>query len=394
MKIIKVMVSLDTASGYGRDFFKGVSEYAKIKGNWSISSGFDFHLASELKDWQSIWNADAVIASVFTQKKLDEVRKMQIPTVMLSALNYDLKKSLMLSDDEAIAKMAAEHFLEKGFRHFAYCGRDKYYWSINRGLYYIKYLEDKNFTINTFEPSLFKGKPIGFIQERDQIVKWLNRLPKPVGLFCCNDVRSQEVIEACRLANINVPEDIAVIGVDNDYFNCELSYITLTSIALDTFTAGFQAAELLDAKIKNKKTKDRIIPIKPTHIAIRRSTDICAIEDREIANAMCFIRDNSRKIIQVSDVVAATTLTRRVLEKRFNKILKRSILEEIKNKKTAEILKMLTQTNYSISEISKALGFDSTRHFDRYFRQTYKISPSLYQKKFIITSMQRAHDSH
>jgi LacI family transcriptional regulator len=214
------------------------------------------------------------------------------------------------------------------------------------------------------------------------MANWLKSLPKPVGLMTFADDRSQQVIDTCKIAGVNVPDEVAVIGVDNDDLICDLSDPPLSSIAFNTERAGYEAAELLDKLMAGKKVVNQTIVVRPTHIVTRQSTNIIAIEDRVVADAARFIRQHSRKIIQVSDVTSAVMVSRCTLERRFRRALGKSVLKELKRVRTDQITQMLMETNLSVSQIASTLGYLSATHIARYFRQEKGISPLAYRKKY------------
>ena len=212
---------------------------------------------------------------------------------------------------------------------------------------------------------------------------WLKSLPKPVGLMTCCDDCSQHIIEACKIAELHVPEQVAVIGVDNDELVCKLSNPPLSSIALNFERGGYEAAELLDKLMTGKeKMKNQLIKVEPTYPVSRQSTDILAIDDSDIAKAIRFIRQHCKEPIRVDNVVAAAALSRRVLEKRFQKILGRSVLCEIRRVRVEQIVRMLVGTNLPISQIASKLGYPSVDHIARYFRQEKAMTPLAYRKQY------------
>jgi LacI family transcriptional regulator len=201
--------------------------------------------------------------------------------------------------------------------------------------------------------------------------------------MACNDDRGQYVLEACQIAGLRVPDDVAVIGVDNDDLICDLTVPPLSSIALNHEKAGYQAAQLLDEMMAGKKVDSKtIIPLESSHIVIRQSTDVLAIEDHELAEAVRFIRGHSREAIQVSDVVESVAVSRRVLERRFREVLKRSVHDEIARARVEHACRMLVETNLSVSQIAQHLGYPSDKHIARHFRKEKGMTPRQYRKKF------------
>jgi LacI family transcriptional regulator len=200
----------------------------------------------------------------------------------------------------------------------------------------------------------------------------------------CTDDRSRDVIEACKIAGLHVPEELAIIGVDNDELLCELSSPPLSSIALNTQRSGYEAAELLDKMMSRRKRKPpaRTIVVHPTHIVTRQSTEILAMEDRDVAAAVRFIRRRAKEMIQVSDVTEAVAVSRRTLEQRFRRELHRSVLAEIKRTRVEQVARMLVETNLSVAQIAFALGHAGVENIARYFRSEKGMSPLAYRKRY------------
>jgi LacI family transcriptional regulator len=200
--------------------------------------------------------------------------------------------------------------------------------------------------------------------------------------MACNDDRARQVMEACKIAGLHVPEEVAIIGVDNDDLVCNLSHPPLSSIALNFERSGYEAAELLDKLMTGEKMADQRIVVRPTHIVTRQSTDILAIEDREVAKAVRFIRQHSKEPIQVSDVVDAVLVSRRSLYHQFRRVLGRSPNEEIRRTRVEQIVRMLVETNLPVSKIAFALGYSSVAHIARYFRQEKGMNLQSYRKLY------------
>jgi LacI family transcriptional regulator len=215
------------------------------------------------------------------------------------------------------------------------------------------------------------------------ISEWLAGIPKPIGILACSDDRGEEIIEAAKIAGVKIPEQVAVMGIDNDSLACNLLNPTLSSVALNTQAIGYEAAELLYKLIKGEeKMKGQQLLISPKYIEVRQSTNILAIEDSDVASAISFIRQKAKEPIQVQDVADFTTISRRVLESRFRKILGRSILQEIRRVRVETIAKLVCATNIPIKSIAASLGFASIDHISRYFKEEKGISLREYRQKY------------
>ena len=289
----------------------------------------------------------------------------------------------IITDSEGIAKLAFEHFFNRGFGNLAFCGLDECVWSQTRGEYFRKLAHDSGIEVCIYEGPASKNKRV-WRNEQYLVAEWLKYLPKPVGLMCCNDDRALQVVEACMIGGLNVPDDIAILGVDNDRLACELSDPLISSISLNIEAAGFEAASLLDSLMSGEKMTGQIVEVSGTHIVTRQSTDLLAIQDKDICAAIRFIRLNISCRLQVDDVVGATTVSRRVLEKKFRSTLRRSLYQEIRRVRVNYIVELLVSTNMSISEIALKAGFGGIEHVSRYFRKETGMSLREYRKRFVV----------
>jgi len=318
------------------------------------------------------------------QEKPEEFIEIGLPTIASPYIEDHIPGAAnIFGDNEAMGRMAAQHLLDRGFKNFAYLGFQDFFGARSRGQSFQKTIAEAGFQTAVYRQSKPRG-PRSWEDEQVFMADWLKLLPKPVGLMTCTDDRSQDVIEACKIAALHIPEQIAIIGVDNDELVCELSNPPLSSIALNTERSGYEAAELLDKMMSRKKRKPahRTIIVHPTHVVTRQSTDIFAMKDHEVACALRFIRRHAKQAIQVRDVVDAAAVSRRSLEQRFRRELGHSVLDEIKRVRVDQVAKMLVETNLSVSQIALALGYTGIENIARYFKSEMAMSPLAYRKLY------------
>jgi LacI family transcriptional regulator len=360
----KIILLLETSREFGRQLITGIAHYSKLNGPWSF-----YKEPTDLKS--SIpklakWEPDGIIMRDSLTSK--ELLKLKIPTIIVvHSSSYPQDLPFIKTDSKSISKLASQHFIEKGFKNLAFCGFSNYKWSKGRELFFNKFNSESGLiTYNYVSP-----KNIGNNWENEQpyIIKWIQELPKPVGIFACNDDRGQHILEVCKFINIKVPEEVAVIGSDNDPMICELSDPPLTSIALNVESAGFETAKLLDQLIDKKRITKKEILVTPSHIVQRQSSNILAIEDPEVLHAIQYIKNNAKNKILVKDVVDITGVKRRTLEKRFRKSIHRSIYDEIRLVRVELITKLLLETNLSITKITTFFDFTDGDHISRYFKK-------------------------
>ena len=366
MKELKrVILLLESSRSFGRELLYGIARYSRLHSPWSFYRE-PIGLKTSVPRLTN-WNANGIIMrnSLITKELLE----LELPTILVL---HDTERPkylpAVLTDAETIAKLAAEHLLNRGLKHFAFCGFKNLFWSNERENRFQNYIEEAGYKTYVYQPPL-KHKFKSWYYEQSFMKDWLKKLPKPIGIMACNDDRGQHILEVCKSLGIKVPEDVALIGVDNDQLVCELGDPPLTSVALNNEAAGYAAAELLDRLMKGEKMKGQEIIVYATHVVKRQSTDLLAIEDKNVANAIQFIRQNAKNKIRVDDVVAQTCLGRRSLESGFRKIIHRSVQEEIRRVRVELISQMLIETNMPVSEITSLFNFTDFEHISRYFKK-------------------------
>ena len=384
-KIPKVILLVEGTRQSGRDLLRGIAKYCDVHNPWMFYTARPFYrkyknTKQELEQLIN-WGADGIITPD-TEEIAKKIFELGLPAVIQRASSVPSSHiPVILGDTIATAKIALEYLLSHGFKNFAFCGFGDMPWSRERQKSFCQTVEAAGFETHCYKQP---GKNIRIWWEKEQplLAKWLKTLPKPIGLMVCNDDRGRQVIEACNIVNLKVPDEISVLGVDNDDIVCNLSSPSLSSIEMNYKKAGYETARLLDKLMHGEKMKGQKIIISPIGVITRQSTDIFAIEQPEIVSALRFIQQNTRAVIGVNDVADAAAMSRRTLQKKFQESLGRSVHQEIRRARTDEIARVLLETNLSISEIAISFGFSGIEHISRYFRLEKKMSPMAFRKKY------------
>jgi len=375
---------LERSRAYGRRLIRGILRYAKTHDPWLFHMEPEFYRysAKPPQEWVKSLKADGIIAHLADDRAVKSVMGLGIPAIITSIRKPAVRTHAVETDDEAIGRMAVDYFLGRGFHHFAYCGFDEMHWSRRRGESFRQTVREAGREVRVYEKP--KGKNLRTEEDEGPfLTDWLQSLPRPTALLACNDDRSRQVLIACRTARLQVPDDVAILGVDDDDLTCETAHPQLSSINLGVEAAGYAAATLLGqlmAEPKPNRENERII-ICPLYVAERQSTDVLATEDREVATALRFIREHVREMVQVSDVAQAVGLSVRALQQRFSKVTGRSVHDEIKRTRVDHMTRLLVSTNLSITEIARMFQCAEVKNISRYFRQQTGLTPSQYRKR-------------
>lgn len=379
-KVPQIVLMIEPLGEYVQGILRGIVKYANARGPWNFYRAPGKHegILPQLEPEK----ADGIIARIPKTKRYIRKLPPNVPVIIIGYREIVPQLPQLLGDSQTIAKMAADYFLNKGFTNFAFCGFDEMHWSRERARAFQFFVESGRHNFTLYK-NLKSSKRKQWSLEQQDLAKWLRGLPKPVGILACNDDRGQHIINACKLARIRVPDEVAVLGVDNDQFVCNLTWPPISSIALSTEKAGFEAAQLLSKMMKRNQVIPKSINVYPTHVVTRPSTDIVAVQDSDVSGSIAYIQSHAHREISVEDVADAIAVSRRTLERKFRKYLNnRSIYDEIKRTRVNRLIAMLLETDLSITQIGLALGFKDLTHISRQLKDETGMSPLAYRKKY------------
>jgi LacI family transcriptional regulator len=383
-----VALLLETSTEYGRGLLRGIVRYSRLYGPWSlyVAPG---HLEQALPKAKS-WSGTGIIARIHSLEMAKQIRATGLPFVASSLDEFRSprrgdKFGEVCTNSAAIGQMAATHLVDRSLRHFAFCGFHGCAWSARREEAFSQYLSERAFQCQAHRIELgnwmhWPNWIEDWEQEQRILLNWLKSLPKPVGLMACNDICGREVLQACAAAGLRVPDDVAVVGVDNDELMCELSNPPLSSIALDVEKAGYEAARLLDSLMSGHLTAERVVQVEPVYVVTRQSSEIIAPDEPCVATALQFIKNHAGQPIAVPHVIEQTSVSRRTLERRFSRALGRSISSEITQRRLERAKRLLLETDLPSYRVAAAAGFGTIKTFNRVFRRAAGVSPQRFRQ--------------
>lgn len=325
---------------------------------------------------------DGVISRHTTPAMVKACAQLGIPLVDLNDSPVFPGVPKIRPNNTAIGHLGAEHFIERGFRHFAYCGFGNEGWSCERRDGFKEALHLAGHTCDVLDldyPGIIT--PDWNAQQTAVLASWLRHLPKPTGVMACVDVRAFQLIDAAQRAGLLVPEEIALLGVNNDLIRCELSYPSLSSIALNAHQTGYRAAEVMDCLLRKEGTIPAETRIDPLNVVTRLSTDILAVGDRNVAAALSVIRERACKGINVDEVAALAFASRSQLEKKFRRYIGRSPQAEIRRVQVERVKELLTETDLPLKTIAGMTGFEHIEYLSVVFKRLTGCSPGQFRKQ-------------
>jgi LacI family transcriptional regulator len=381
-----VALLVESTRAYGRGLLAGIASYLRKHGSWIVDC-HERNLSEAPPCWLPNWDGDGVIARVTTRPLARAVRALGLPTVDLYGWLPGVDWPCLRADNARVTGLAADHFLERGFRHLAYCGFAGVNYSDERLRLFLRRVREAGHVCHVcpsprVRPSAgtAASEQQGVLYEAD-LADWLRRLPKPVGVLACNDVRGQQVLNACRKAGLAVPDEVAVLGVDNSELVCNLSDPPLSSVDLNCERIGYEAAALLARLLAGRRAKSRTLLLEPRGIVTRRSTDVLAIEDPETAAAVRLIRTRACDGLTVRQLLASCSLSSSSLERRFTRLLGRTPKAEILRVKVQRVQELLAHTDLSLAAIAARAGFKHPEYLSFVFKQKVGMTAGQYRSR-------------
>ena len=364
-----------------RMMLTGVARYMQEHQPWAIYLK-PFGVEKSLPNWLDRWEGDGIIAAV-KDRASDIIAQHGIPVVDVAGGLRHEQVPLVHTNDKSVGRLGAEHLLERGLSHFGFCEYTAEFWSEDRREGFRDALRLKGLNCEVYSmppPGPGMGGPESFEQQQRALAAWLSALPKPVGVMTSTDLMGQQLLEACQRLRIKVPEEVAVVGADNDEPICRISSPPLSSVIINDHQRGYEAAALLDRMMSGEPPPREPIYVEPVGVQTRASTDIMAIDDAAIVKALRFLRDNACGRINVDDVVREVPLSRSVLERRFRRIVGRSINAEIVRLRINRAIELLTETELELKVVARRAGFGTQSYMNAVFKDRLNKTPGSFRR--------------
>ena len=375
----RVAVLVDTSTTWGRQIHRGIHRYDLKNGPWHIF--IEARGAEERSRVPAGWQADGVIARVGRLETAEELKALNVPIVNVSGIQLPgVNFPRVMTDHDTSARMAAQHFLDRGFRHFAYFSLEGLAYVAQHQQGFAKAVTEAGFDFASFEVKPTQGSEPDWNLDLEQLGAWLKTLPKPVAILTWNPSSAREIIYACDLVGLLVPEEVAVLSGTDDELLCDVLFTPISGVQSAGEQIGHEAARLLDSLIRGKPTTTKPVMLKPLSITVRRSTDTLAIQDRALVRALSFIRENAAQRIEVKDVTRHSGVSRRSLEQKFMQVLHRTPASEIRRVHLERAKRLLEETDLPIPEVAESAGYGSPEYMAGIFRSELQTTPLNYRK--------------
>lgn len=377
-RIPRVALLVETTRTYTRELLAGVRRYIASHGPWSTFLELRA-LESSPPGWLRTWDGDGILTRTFTPETAGLITASGLPAIELRATNLPGRRPFVGMDNAHIGRAVAEHFFERGYRQFAAYSLQTERFFVERVGNFVSTVESLGCRCSEL-PESSPETVADWEQNQTRLIAWLAQLPKPVGIFAANDQLGVHLLEACQRAGVAVPEEVAVVGAENEETLCAFANPPLTSVRFDGHSVGYAAAELLDRLMQGEEPGCGEILIPPKGIVVRESSDELVINDPLVARAARLIRENALSGLNVESLCLKLNASRSTLDRRMKAALKRSPKEEINRTRFREVARLLRETDLAIEVIAEQTGFAHGQYLQAAFKQFYGQTPGQFRR--------------
>lgn len=378
-KPIRVLLLINLASEFDRNIFRGLMRYSNEFGPWIfniVPSQFarDENGEESIYAWAKDWQADAIIGR-WNSSKAERLASLGIPIVFQNFTSRSSIYSNLTGDYVGTGRMAADFFIKRGYKNFAFCGLKNVIWSVERRQGYQARVREENG--NFYCKEIIRQKA----EINRGLSEWLEALPKPVALFCCDDNMAFQLSTICRFRGMKIPEDISLLGVDNDELLCSCSEPAISSIGLQVEQGGYETAKLVHEQILSGTRESSSIRVVPAGIVCRQSTSRHNIKDIHVGRLVDYIEGHFTEDITIADILDLVPLSRRSIELRFKKEMGTTLYQYVLDCRIERLAFLLLTTESSVSDLAYEAGFKDVLNLSRIFKKYKGCTPAQYRTR-------------
>lgn len=384
---MRLVYLADYSEQFPYRLLRGIYKYAQETGdNWTVcrmpSSLREHHPFDELVSWSAEWKADVVIGQFDPDLDLQKFRRNGIIVLAQDYISPFPDVPNITADYLKTGALAAERCVARGFREFAFFGNNGMCWSDGRRDGFCQYLENAGFSDHVH---IYNRRRLSspWYYRQDLLRDWLLSLPKPVGIFACDDSKAIILAEACNMLGISIPYDVAILGVDNDEMLCNMANPPITSIDVDIERGGYEVAAMVTQMKRDPSYKGNDIVLQPLYIVTRESSNIITTKDVQVHQALTFIHSNLNRKIGVKDVLEKVPLSRRLLEQRFLRATGKTIYQYITEQRVEHFARLLLSSDEPVYSLAARMDESDPRTLSLRFRELKGCTPTAYRKQFL-----------
>ncbi|UUO07736.1 DNA-binding transcriptional regulator [Blastopirellula sp. J2-11] len=375
----RVALIIETSRTYGRDLLRGIRRYTQEHEPWSLFVEAR-DLDSTPPSWLRSWHGDGILTRSGSKAIAAAVRQTGIPAIELRSRRWNSKLPHLGIDNGLVASLVAEHFLERGFQHFGVFALDVEPFFVERRKNFVSYLKQRGFSCSVFRQPGRLEKSEAWESQQQKLMDWIYELPRPTAIMACTDQLGCWLLDACFRLSVRVPEEVAVVGVENDEVIATMSTPPLSSVRFPGEQIGYEAARWLERMMNGETLLSQSTLMAPICVETRQSSDIVAISDPWLSHAIKVIRERACAGLTVADLLAEVPLSRSSLERGFRQFLDRSPNEEIVRIRIDQVCRLLRETDMSLDVIAQRTGFARAQYLLQVFRKIKGATPGAYRR--------------
>lgn len=376
-----IAILVETSLNSGRQIVRGISRFARERNDWSLY----YHtgqLGAMAPGSLGNWRGDGIIARIANEEMQRYVLACNVPVVDVLGNVASADYPVVTCDERAISDLVGKHFRNRGYRNVAFFGLSDEHWSLNRRRALSRYCQQElGCELSSLEVSHRERDSHTWMNYIARLQTWIESLPKPVGIMVASDQFGPDIQAACKASGLSVPDQVSLVGVDNDLPFCEICQPRLSSVEPNHKLVGYEAARILDGVLQNGSPSKSALEVPPRILHVRQSSDATALEDPALVKALRYIRSNACDPISVEDIARAAGVSRSVLQRRFKASLQQTVLESILSVRINRAKEMLSTTDLPLPDVAERSGFKHQEYLGYVFKKRVGLPPGQYRSQ-------------